>query len=377
MKKDLDEIIEEMIDAVENSQVEISNISQESHKEYEKLEMELSATKKMVMKFIATEEKLAREVRQSRKKLSLVSQKFNEYTGDDIQRVYEETHQLQTRYLMIQREEKALREKRDDLERRILVLAETIDRSEVLVDKMSVILPYLNNDFRRVNDLIADAKGRSEFSLKIINAQEEERKRISREIHDGPAQMMANIFLRSEIIERAIQNQTYVKASSEIQDVRKMIGESLREVRRIIYDLRPMALDDLGLIPTVRKYIFNMKEYSDMNIQFIPLGKEKRIEQKYEITLFRIMQEALQNALKHSEAKQITVKLELGEDNLSLVVKDDGVGFDTGLAREKNFGLVGMKERAEMLDGKINIQSNEGKGTRIHVNIPYYEMNDA
>src|SRR5699024_474854 len=126
--------------------------------------------------------------------------------------------------------------------------------------------------------------------------------KISREIHDGPAQMLANILLRSELISRAYQKGTTADAIEELKSVRSMIRTSLYEVRRIIYDLRPMALDDLGLVPTMKKYIMNTADYNNIDIEFITIGKKKRLHQKYEIALFRLMQESLQNAIKHAEA---------------------------------------------------------------------------
>lgn len=369
--KDLDIIINEMIEVVENSKNEIFNISELAREEHDQLAKELKITKEKVVKYIKSGDHLQIKVKLSRKRLSQVSKNFNQYSEADIQQVYEQTHKMQTELAIIQREELSLRAKRDDLERRLLLLSQTVERAENLAGKISVVLPYLQEDFRQVNHMIEDAKEKSEFSLKIINAQEDERKRISREIHDGPAQMMANIYLRSELVERAIRDQTVEGALAEVRSIREMIGASLREVRRIIYDLRPMALDDLGLIPTVKKYIIDMEEYSGVNIQFKSLGEEKRLGQKYEVTLFRLMQESLQNAIKHGQATTIIVKLEIGKNNLSLMVTDNGKGFNPTMKKDKSFGLVGMKERVEMLHGKLVIHSEETKGTKVYINIPY------
>lgn len=369
--KDLDIIINEMIEVVENSKNEIFNISELAREEHDQLAKELKITKEKVVKYIKSGDHLQIKVKLSRKRLSQVSKNFNQYSEADIQQVYEQTHKMQIELAIIQREELSLRAKRDDLERRLLLLSQTVERAENLAGKISVVLPYLQEDFRQVNHMIEDAKEKSEFSLKIINAQEDERKRISREIHDGPAQMMANIYLRSELVERAIRDQTVEGALAEVRSIREMIGASLREVRRIIYDLRPMALDDLGLIPTVKKYIIDMEEYSGVNIQFKSLGEEKRLGQKYEVTLFRLMQESLQNAIKHGQATTIIVKLEIGKNNLSLMVTDNGKGFNPTMKKDKSFGLVGMKERVEMLHGKLVIHSEETKGTKVYINIPY------
>ena len=370
-KKALDKIIDEMIEVVENSKHEIFNIGEDAREEYNILQQELKEVKRKVIQHIEQGDQLEKKVKLSRKRLSEVSKEFNRYNEFEIQEVYERTHKLQTDYAILQQDELMLRERRDEIERRLISLDQTIERAETLANKISVVLPYLHDDFRQVNEIIEDAKEKQLFSLKIIKAQEDERRRISREIHDGPAQMLANILLRSELIDRAIREQTIDQALDEIQSIRKMLKSSLREVRRIIYDLRPMALDDLGLIPTIKKYVANNAEYTNIDIEFISLGEEKRLEQEYEVTLFRVMQESLQNAIKHSDSSKIIVKLEIGKKFLSLMVTDNGKGFDTAVKKDQSFGLIGMKERVEMLRGKFHLETGSGKGTRIYINIPY------
>src|SRR5690606_11468296 len=244
-------------------------------------------------------------------------------------------------------------------------------RAENLANKISVILTYLTDDFKQVNEMIEEAKEKQEFGLKIIEVQEEERKRISREIHDGPAQMLANILLRSELVDRTFREGSPEDALAEIKSMRKMVRSSLYEVRRIIYDLRPMALDDLGLIPTIKKYVNTTAEYNNVKIEFTSIGEVKRINQKYEIAFFRLAQEAIQNAVKHAEATLITVKIEICSRNLNLVITDNGKGFDPTIKRDKSFGLMGMKERVEMFDGIIDINSTIGLGTKIVIRVPY------
>ncbi|MFS0674194.1 sensor histidine kinase [Ornithinibacillus sp. 179-J 7C1 HS] len=370
-EKALDFILDEMVDVVENSKDEIFHISEEARSEYEQLLGELEYTKAKVLQYIDDGDKLEHNVRYSRKRLSEVSKYFDRYSEDEIREIYETTHELQTKLAMLRQEERALREKRDDLERRLKNLDQTIKRAENLANKISVILTYLTDDFRQVNEMLEEAKEKQEFGLKIIEAQEEERKRISREIHDGPAQMLANILLRSELVDRTFREGSPEDAIEEIRSVRKMVRSSLYEVRRIIYDLRPMALDDLGLIPTIKKYINTTSEYNNVKIEFTSIGEVKRINQKYEIAFFRLAQEAIQNAVKHAEATRITVKIEICSRNLNLIVEDNGKGFDPTIKRDKSFGLMGMRERVEMFDGVMDIKSAIGKGTKIAIRVPY------
>lgn len=370
-EKALDFIIQDMIGVVEKSKDEIFFISEESRKEHDLLQEELQVTREKVAVHIDKGDKLEEKVKISRRRLSQVSKEFYKYSEDEIRDVYETTLNMQTELALLRQEEKALRERRDELERRLLTLKETVDRATGLASKVSVILTYLNDDFQHVNDLIKDARDKKAFSLKIIEAQEEERKRISRELHDGPAQMLANILLRSELVVRAFKDKSMEKAQDEINSVRRLIRSSLHEVRHIIYDLRPMALDDLGLMPTLKKYISTAVDYHQINIEFTAIGEERRLSQKYEIALFRLVQESLQNAIKHAEASLIKVKVEIGEQTLAIVVDDNGKGFDKEAILDNSFGIMGMKERVQMLDGKIAIQSKEGKGTKVLINVPY------
>ncbi|MFD1849031.1 sensor histidine kinase [Oceanobacillus bengalensis] len=369
--KALDHVIDEMIDVVENSKDEIFNISEGARSEYERLVIELKETKEKVIQHIENGDQLEKKVKLSRQRLAEVSKYFKKYSESDIREIYEKTHAMQTKLAMLRHEEKVLRDKRDDLERRLISLAGTIDRAEGLASKISVILNYLQDDFKRVNEMIEDAKEKQEFGLKIIEAQEEERRKISREIHDGPAQMLANILLRSEIVEKISRNGDLDKVINELKSVKTMIRTSLYEVRRIIYDLRPMALDDLGLVPTIRKYIATTADYHKMEIKFIIIGKEKRLPQKYEIAFFRLMQESLQNAIKHARPTLIQVKLEIQSNYLTMLIKDNGQGFDPETKKDNSFGLMGMRERVEMIEGKLMIDSKIGKGTTVSIHVPY------
>ncbi|WP_339227317.1 histidine kinase [Oceanobacillus sp. FSL K6-2867] len=370
-EKALDHVIDDMVDVVENSKDEIFNISEEARREHDNLILELKETKEKVLQHIENGDKLEERVRFSRKRLAEVSKYFERYSEEDIREVYENTHLMQTNLAILRQEEKALRDKRDELERRLITLSHTINRAEGLAGKISVILNYLQDDFRQVNEMIENAKEKQEFGLKIIEAQEDERRKISREIHDGPAQMLANILLRSEIVERTIRNGSMDDAIEEIKNVRKMVRSSLYEVRRIIYDLRPMALDDLGLVPTMKKYVDSISDYSKIPIEFSVLGEEKRLNSKYEVAFFRLMQESIQNAIKHSEASHIHVKLEIRRNSLTMVIKDNGKGFDVSKKKDKSFGLIGMRERVEMLEGELHIQSSQGMGTAIIIKVPY------
>lgn len=369
-EKAIDQVIDEMIRVVKSSKNEIFNISEQARHEYDTLKKELEETKRLIIEYIEEGDRLEIDMRASRKRLAEVSKDFVRYTENDIHQAYKDTHQLQAQMTVYREKEADLRKKRDDIERRLVNLYDTINKAEGITSKISVVEQYLANDFFQVNELIETAKEKQAFGLKIIEAQEEERRRLSREIHDGPAQMLANILLRSEIIERVMHEDSVKAAIDELQSVRKMIRSSLYEVRKIIYDLRPMALDDLGLIPTIRKYIANLIDFHQIDIDFVFLGEEKRLNDKYEVALFRLMQESVQNAIKHANPTLIQVKLQIQKKNIIMIIKDNGKGFDVNIKNENSFGLVGMKERVDMLGGELDISSKQNEGTTVIIRVP-------
>jgi two-component system sensor histidine kinase DegS len=369
--KELDKIVEKMIDTVQHSKDEIFRIGEQSRQEHERLLQELMEVKMLTKQTIEEADKLEVQAQLSRQRLSEVNRNFALYSEEEIREVYEKAHELHMELAMVREREKQLRLRRDELERRLAVLKETIERAEHLVGQITVVLDYLNSDFRQVGEFIEDAKQKQEFGLKIIEAQEEERKRLSREIHDGPAQTLAHVIIRSDLIEKVLKDRGIEAAIDEIRDFKKMVRSALYEVRRIIYDLRPMALDDLGLIPTLRKYLQTIEDYNKgISISFTHIGKEVRLPTRMEVAVFRLVQESVQNALKHAEASEIQVKTEMSNNQLLVMVKDNGKGFDTTVKKENAFGLIGMKERVELLEGTLAIRSQVGFGTTIFIRIP-------
>lgn len=181
---------------------------------------------------------------------------------------------------------------------------------------------------------------------------------------------MANVLLRSELVERVFLEDGMDAALLEIRDLRKMVKASLAEVRRIIYDLRPMALDDLGLVPTLSKYLTTFEERHNIPVAFRHFGKEHRLSQHFEVAMFRLVQEAVQNAYKHANPKEIQVKIEIKPTMVIIIVRDDGNGFDPEQQKEGSFGLLGMKERVNMLKGELKINSKLKMGTTVFIHIP-------
>ncbi|MBM7714174.1 sensor histidine kinase [Siminovitchia sp. FSL H7-0308] len=369
--KALDKIVEQMIETVDRSKDEIFQIGEQCRRDHDHIIKELQEIKDEVKEVIQTGDSLEVKAKLARRRLSDVSKNFKEFSEEQIREAYEYAHELQTKLTINRQLEKQLRMRRDDLERRLITLQETIHRAETLVSQITIVSNYLVSDIKEMGEALEDAKLKQEFGLRIIEAQEEERKRLSREMHDGPAQLLANVLIRSDLAEKMHKQQGPEQSLQEIRSLKEMIRTALYEVRRIIYDLRPMALDDLGLIPTLNKYLTTVEDYhKGTYIEFVYLGKDIRLPPKYEVALFRLIQESVHNALKHAKAETIQVKVEIQSSKVYVTIKDDGIGFDISETKSGRFGMIGMRERVDILDGNLSVHSKPGAGTIITIKIP-------
>jgi len=199
----------------------------------------------------------------------------------------------------------------------------------------------------------------------LVNAQETERQRLSRQMHDGPAQALSNFILQAEIAMR-LMDVDAGQARDELNNLKTSAMSTFQKVRNFIFELRPMMLDDLGLVPTVRRYSDAFKEQAGLDVGVTVTGNERRLEPYLEVMLFRAIQELLGNAARHGQAAMAKVLLDMGEDRVRVSVDDNGRGFDPETVLQgTSLGLKLIRERAEMLGGNFEIDSAPGKGARV------------
>jgi len=204
----------------------------------------------------------------------------------------------------------------------------------------------------------------------LVNAQETERQRLSRQMHDGPAQALSNFILQTEIAMRLFDIDA-VQARAELNSLKASAMGTFQKVRNFIFELRPMMLDDLGLVPTVRRYADAFKEQTGLDINVTVTGNERRLEPYLEVMLFRALQELLGNAARHSQGSVVKVMLDMGEERVRVSVDDNGRGFDPEVVQQgASLGLKLIRERAEMLGGSFEMDSALGKGSRISFAVP-------
>jgi two-component system, NarL family, sensor histidine kinase DegS len=206
----------------------------------------------------------------------------------------------------------------------------------------------------------------------LVNAQESERQRLSRQMHDGPAQALSNFILQAEIAMRLFDVDP-AQARNEINNLKISAMSTFQKVRNFIFELRPMMLDDLGLTPTIRRYADTFKEQAGVEVNVMITGTERRLESYVEVLVFRSMQELLSNAVHQNQATLVKIQVDMGETVIRLSLDDNGNGFDTdSLAKETNLGLKLIKDRIETLGGKFDIDTAPGKGARVTLTIPLH-----
>ncbi len=374
----IDAILQETISNIQDGRKEIFEISETARNEFQQLEEELNKAKKQTAQIIQEVDDLEKKSYHARVRLVKVSKDFHRFSEEDIKEAYEEASELKVRLTIMKEREQQMRTYRDSLERRIRNLNNTIKKAENVMNQLGVIESYLSKGFGDIQETLEDLEKRKDFGLKIIRAQEEERRRVAREIHDGPAQSLANMVLRTEYCEKLIDTgEKNNSLKEELSDLKEQVRTNLKDVRKIIFDLRPMTLDDLGLVPAIRRLIQDVEEEADIEGELKVFGEEFRLDRDLEIALFRTAQEALNNVKKHSRAKRFWVKTEFTYEKVQIVVRDDGIGFDMSNDEETldghHFGLSNMKERVQSLGGEIIIQSRKREGTRVSIKVPISE----
>lgn len=367
----LDEVMKKTVHSVEESKEKIFEIAENAHKENNFISLELETLRKEIELVINQTDELEWKAKQARQRLANISRSFKRYSELEIREAYEMASQMQIQLTLSRDKEKHLRERRDELERRHRNILNTIEKSENLISQMGIVLNYLQGDLRKVGIALESAQYHQLLGIQIIQAQEEERKRVARDIHDGPAQSMANVALRSEIVERMLNQNRIDEGKVELRLLKELTRASLVDVRKIIFDLRPMALDDLGLTPTLRKYLEEYEKRHHIETKLTLLSPERRLQSSIEVAVFRLIQESLNNTAKHAKAKRVEVKLEFKPNKVLFMVSDNGIGFEQQAKGERpQFGIMGMQERVKLLQGTMKIKSKPGEGTALFFGIP-------
>ncbi len=265
----------------------------------------------------------------------------------------------------------------DQLKKQINNLEE---RQKNLHDKISGIKTAVQNiEITSESDTVKDTKDKwhmlNDKGLSILEAQEIERQRIARDLHDTTVQNLTSLVHKSELCAKLIDIDS-VRAKLELNTMSNTLKSIINDMRGIIYNLKPMTLDDLGLTVTVQRYANKMMDFNNVHVKVQANEETKEILPVIKLTLFRIIQEACNNILKHANATHINIDISYDAHKVIVVIKDNGVGFQIkkpqqgGAEQASSFGLSNMKERTSLLSGTLDIQSEKGKGTIVTMCVP-------
>jgi two-component system sensor histidine kinase DegS len=256
-----------------------------------------------------------------------------------------------------------------ELELEFMSLTQVVERAGMLMTRLGLAKQCLDESVPDVApaEILAGQRRTAQLSLKLLD---HERHRIAREIHDGPAQALANLLLRTVFCQQRMDGKSPV-VQDELSNLKEVVRGSMLEIRKILFDLQPKGLDQ-DLVPCLHRLC---REYHDrwgLAVMFDCTGKERPLDNQLAVGLFRIVQEALNNICQHSGADQAGVKLGLKEHQITVEISDGGKGFDLEEASALNghYGLMNMQERARLLDGTLQIRTAPGQGTCVGIIVP-------
>ncbi|HBY95176.1 MAG TPA: histidine kinase [Chloroflexi bacterium] len=344
----------------------LEEFTSDSERDLERVQQELREIDVLIRQSTAEVERLAHRKVQVDTKVRQMEANFDTVPRDDIRALYTAAQEAQLRLFMMRSQVEQLQNKQRTLEKYAQDLQRFLDLSRTVPRNM----PWPEDDAPGQNL----AHHTPHLSItRIIEAQESERQHLARQMHDGPAQSLTNLILQAEICERLFDTDA-AKARAELGSLKNAVNTTFQKVRDFIFDLRPMMLDDLGLVPTLRRYVSGFEEKNKIAVHLQLVGKERRLPPPIEVTTFRAIQELLNNASRHARASHIQVTLDISGDPAVTIVEDDGSGFDVPAAlttsRQRTVGLVALKERIELFNGQIAVESSVGRGTRVRIEIP-------
>ena len=389
-------LLSNTIDTIEDNKTQIFDIYQNTRSEVDDARDRLAELRNRVAETIERVDGLMREEQRAKQRLAEVSRNFAEHTEDEIRKTYEAVSIIQINLAIEREKEQSMRVERDKLEIRLRYLYNVVARAEHMALSIGSVLSYLSTQVSGVLWKIEAVQKDKFVGARIIKATEEERYRISREMHDGPAQDLANVLFTTTIAER-LMDQDMAEAKNTLVEMREEIRKCLTSVRQIIFDMRPMALDDLGLPQAVEQLIHLFGERGKLRGTFSLEGTHYTLPKHVEIAIFRIVQEALNNVLHHAKTDKVRVRMHYTSQALTLLIADEGVGFAPNQIDEpedeaegdsldmeaqrkrrgRHFGMIGMEERAKLIGAEIQILSEPGKGTKVHLRVRNRMVEDA
>lgn len=367
-KKSINVAMQSILDSMQSGKKEIFAITEDIEKENRRVKSDISEIKKIISKYTQEIDEIKQRELQSRIRLLEVSSNFTDYTDTDIKLAYEVSELLQKDLTDKQNEINNILQNLDNFESRIKRNNDLVIKADELLNRLEIMSEYMKLDAKADDDS-------SDIFSRWMAFQEKEKSRIARDIHDGPAQTMASLVIKSDIIKKLIEKETPTQTIyKELEQLKVQLRAVIQDIRKIMYDLRPTSLDELGFIPSVEGLLKKMQTENNIDFTFVHKEKDFIKSENIKIVCFRVVQESLNNIVKHSKANKTSVIIAIQKNAISIEIEDNGIGFDTSyIDTSKSFGLSSLRERISLVNGYFNIVSKENKGTKIKVTVPNKE----
>lgn len=337
--------------STESMRHELNVELEQTRKEIQEIDMLMEQSRSEVEKLVQRNSSISSHLQQ-------LQSQFDSASREDVRTTYDAALESQQRLFVMRGQLERLQSERAHLERR-LALQNTIQQMMENRERPKASMSQQGGFPATMEKLET-----------IIQAQEAERQRLSQQMHDGPAQALSNFILQTEIAMRLFDVDQQ-KAREELSNLKTAATSTFQKVRDFIVELRPMMLDDLGLVPTLKRFVESYKEQAKADIRLSVSGTEQRFEPYLEVLVFRSVQELIGNALRHGLATQVKIMLDIAESTINISVEDNGRSFDEETITERGgVGVKLIKDRVEMLGGNFDVESESGQGNRIAFSIP-------
>ncbi len=361
----LQQAIDNAIRAIGESQEQVEAIARSTIEEVERMEAEYEVLKEECMNAITTVEQLEQQLRTARDKLMVVNRDMSVFSEQDMRQAYQTAERFQGEVSQWRERETQLRLRRDDIARRLKSLRATAHEAELLTIKFKQMTNYLGKEFQDASNVLDVAKTRLLLGVRMLQIQEEEKRNLAGRLHDGAMQSIASMAMKVQVAQ--------VDSITFRQEIREGLNEIISDLRALVFDLRPPLLDDLGLVPTLKRYAEQWMSREGIKVKTQLIGLEVTLSPTEKVTVFRTIQEGLRNIAQHAYAHEVVMNIIYGQDKLEVQLIDDGLGVNEAdwqaFARNGRMGLILCKERLNAIGGTLELESTI-KGAKLSVTIP-------
>lgn len=360
--------IGDTLTAIHEGREQVETILHNTVEEVARLEREYEDLKQACLDAIDRVEQLEKGAKLSRERLMVVNREVSKYREIDMKNAYEDAHKLQTELGQWREREAQLRLRRDNVARQLKSLQATANRAETVLLQFDQITSYLKVDFENVFSSLNAEYEHALLGLQMLQIQEDEKRVFAQRLHDGPMQSLASVAMLMQMPDYELSAQVGANG------IRGRLNDVLGDLRQVVFDLRPPLLDDLGLVPTLRRYIQQWEVRTQITVQIHLLGLESVLSPTEKVTVFRSVQEALSNVLKHSQATVVDLTLLYGPESLKVAVADNGIGFEgvdwQHWLENGKLGLALCRQRLSLLGGTMDITKGNPHGTELILELP-------